>query len=194
MTGKTATDLGFSCECGALRGHITAAGVKSGTRVVCFCHDCRASQIYFGQPDPAPGPVNIFQMSPEAIEIEAGKDNLAAMRLSPNGMYRWYASCCNAPIATTTRSPKHPFAGFDVNRIAKPDNLGPVTTRGFVPQENGKQKHEKVRYAAVGLIKRVISSRLSGSWRKTPFFDAQTSEPVTQPKILTKEERGRLYD
>lgn len=194
MSGTAAKELSFSCDCGALSGRITERGVKSGTNVVCFCHDCRAAQLYFKQPDPAPGPVEIFQMSPEEIEISRGAEHLAVMQLSPKGMLRWYAKCCNAPLATTPLTPKFPFAGVIVKRIADSNNLGPVTTRGFVPGPGGKQSHEKIRYAAMGLLKRVLKSRLSGSWKKTPFFDSETGTPVAQPAILTKEERAAFYD
>ncbi len=194
MTGTAAKDLSFSCDCGALTGHITQQGVKSGTHVVCFCHDCRAAQLYFNQPDPAPGPIEILQMAPEEIVIDTGAEHLAAMQLSPKGMLRWYAKCCSAPLATTPLTPKFPFAGFIVKRIPDASSLGPVTTRGFVPGSNGKQSHEKVRYAAFGLLKRVLKSRLSGSWKQTPFFKSETGAPVAQPTILTKEERAAFYD
>ena len=194
MSGTRGAPLPFSCTCGKLQGQITASGVSSGTHVVCYCRDCRAGQLYFGQPDPAPGPVNIYHLSPEAIQISTGAEYLAAMRLSPKGMYRWYAKCCKAPIATTTTTPKFPFAGFDVNRIADKDRLRPVSTRGFVPQPNGRQKHEKLMSAASGLLGRVIKSRVSGSWRKTPFFDPDTGEPVATPTVLDRAERATYYD
>ncbi|MGI9367395.1 MAG: DUF6151 family protein [Ruegeria sp.] len=194
MTNKTIADLSFSCDCGAFAGHITAAGVKSGTHVVCYCPDCRAGELYFEQPDPAPGPVDIFQMSPDAIEIEKGAENLAAMRLGPNGMYRWYAKCCNSPIATSMTTPQKPFAGFSVRRIADAEKLGPVVTKGSVPNPDGKRKHENVAPAAWALLKRIVSSRVSGRWRKNPFFDTDTGQPIVEPKILTKSERAALYD
>ncbi|WP_299663726.1 DUF6151 family protein [uncultured Ruegeria sp.] len=194
MSCEAVKTLTFSCDCGALSGHITEHGVRSGTHVVCYCHDCRAAQLYFEQPDPAPGPVEIFQMAPEDVKFETGTEHLAAMQLSPKGMLRWYAKCCNAPLATTPLTPKFPFAGFIVKRIPDTNDLGPVTTRGFVPGQDGKQTHEKIRYAAWGLLKRVLKSRLSGSWKKTPFFSSGTGEPVVQPTVLTKEERAAFYD
>ena len=194
MTGKAATDLTFSCTCGALQGHISARGAKSGTHVVCYCHDCRAAQLYFGQPDPAPGPIEILQTTPEDIIIDKGAEHLAAMQLSPRGMLRWYANCCNAPLLTTPGSPRLPFGGFIVNRLADSTPLGPVTTRGFVPATGGKQRHEKLRFAVAGLIKRTIASRLSGRWKTSVFFDPDTGKPAVTPRVLTKKERAAFYD
>ncbi|WP_171236787.1 DUF6151 family protein [Ruegeria sp. HKCCA6837] len=194
MSEPARSGLAFSCRCGSLQGRVSARGVRQGTHVECFCRDCRAAQLYFKQPDPAPGAVDILQMAPEEIEITAGGQFIAAMKLSPNGMLRWYANCCNTPLATTPPSASLPFAGFLVRRITDDTSiLGPVTTRGFVPRPNGKQKHEKIRFAAFGLIRRVAISRLSGRWKNTPFFDKKTSEPVATPVVISKDERAALY-
>ena len=192
--GPAPSSLAFSCTCGALSGEITANGVASGTHVACFCPDCRAGQLYFRHPDPAPGPVDIFQMSPDHIQITRGADNLAVMRLGPKGLLRWYAKCCNAPLATTTDSPKFPFAGFDVKRVAQPERLGPIKSYAHVPQANGKTKHENVAPAVYGLIRRVITARLTGRWRHTPFFDTATCAPTATPVVITRQERAALYD
>jgi len=194
IPGATATSLTFACTCGGLSGEVSAKGMATGTHVVCYCPDCRAGQLYFGQPDPAPGPVDIFQMSPEYIHITKGAENLAVMRLGPKGLFRWYAKCCNAPLATTTSSPKLPFAGFDVARFADPAPLGPVKTRAHVPQGNGKWKHERPGPAVLGMIHRVLGARLSGRWRQNPFFNADTGEPIAPPHVITREERAALYD
>ncbi|MCA0927492.1 DUF6151 family protein [Ruegeria profundi] len=193
MSSTAGEGMAFSCICGALQGRITAAGVQSGTHVGCFCRDCRAAQLYFGQPGPAPGPVDILQMSPEEIRIDKGAEYLALMQLSPKGMLRWYAKCCNAPLATTARTVKVPFAGFIANRFVDPGGLGPITTRGFVPQPDGKQKHENLRYAVVGMLRRLAKSWVSGSWKNTPFFDCDSGEPVAVPIILSKAERAKFY-
>lgn len=194
MSGSAQEGLTFSCQCGALQGRISPRGVRQGTHVECFCHDCRAAQLYFKQPDPAPGPVEIFQIAPDEIETSTGKQYLAAMQLSPKGMLRWYASCCNAPLAATPKSAKFPFAGVIVGRVAGGASaLGPVTTRGFVPQPDGKQKHENPGPAVFGLLRRAAGSRLSGRWKNTPFFDRKTGKPVVTPTVISKTERATLY-
>jgi Family of unknown function (DUF6151) len=185
--------LGFSCGCGALKGHVTAEGVRSGSHVLCYCPDCRAGELCFQQPDPAPGPVDIFQLSPDTVVIDQGAEHLAAIRLSPNGMFRWYAKCCDTPLCTTMKSAKTPFAGMSVDRFDDPDRLGPVVSKGFVPAPDGSRKHETAYRAAWPLIKRMAVARLSGRWKQTPFFDAKTNAPVVEPRVIDKSERAPLY-
>lgn len=193
MAARGTGPLGFSCGCGALKGHDTAEGVKAGTRVNCYCADCRAGELYFQQPDPAPGPVDIFQLSPETVVIDQGAEHLAAIRLSPKGMFRWYANCCNTPICTTLKSAKTPFAGMNAARFETPDLLGPVVSKGFVPKADGSRKHENAYRAAWPLIKRMALSRLSGGWKNTPFFDAGSGAPVVEPQVIDKAKRKALY-
>lgn len=185
--------MGFSCRCGALKGHVTADGLKTGSHVECYCPDCRAGELYFNQPDPAPGPVDIFQLSPDSVVIDRGAEKLAAIRLSPKGMFRWYANCCDTPLCTTLKSAKTPFAGMNTARFDDPGRLGAVVSKGFVPAPDGSRKHESAYRAAWPLIKRMAIARLSGRWKVTPFFDADTGAPVATPRVIDKSERAALY-
>ncbi|PCJ05910.1 MAG: hypothetical protein COB16_14580 [Rhodobacteraceae bacterium] len=187
-----AVDQPFACTCGALRGHVSAHGVKIGTRAVCFCADCRAAVLYLGQPDPAPGPVDIFQTSPDSIEITQGSEHLQVMRLSPKGLLRWYAGCCNTPLANTLARPTLPFAGLHSNRFTNKDALGKIRARGFVPQPGKPPKTTGAAAMVLGIFKRMATSRMSGHWKQTPFFDIDSRQPVTKPTILSKEQRAKL--
>ncbi|MVO16913.1 DUF6151 family protein [Parasedimentitalea huanghaiensis] len=189
----TAVQQAFSCKCGTLRGHVTAQGMKTGTRVVCFCPDCRAVQLYHKQPDPAPGPVDLFQVSPDTIEISQGTDCLQLLQLSPKGTLRWYASCCGTPFANTLAKPGLPFAGLLSDNFANQDALGKIRARAFVPQPGKPSKTTGAAVMALGIISRMATSRMSGRWRQTPFFNIETGEPVAEPKIPTKEERAKFY-
>jgi len=185
--------LEFSCSCGQLQGQITAAAIAKGARAVCYCADCRAGELYLEQPDPAPGPVDLFQTAPDGITITIGAQNLAALRLSPRGPLRWYASCCNSPLCNTLGTPKLAFVAMQAARVTEPDRFGPVRIKGFVPQPDGKTKTQGMARMVVGLASLMFSAGLSGRWRQTPFFDADTGKPVAEPTLLSKEERRRLY-
>lgn len=185
--------LGFSCSCGQLHGHIAPEAAESGLHLVCYCRDCRAAELYFKQPDPAPGPVDLFQTTPDSITVTAGAQNLGLFRLSPRGTMRWYATCCDTPLFNTTPSAKFPFAGLRVATMAEPDRIGPVVSKAFAPRPGGKSKHEGISRMAWGVITRMLAARLSGRWRQTPFFDIETGKPVANPTIPSKEERAALY-
>lgn len=182
----------FSCNCGAFRGHLSAAGVTGGTRAVCFCQSCRENELAHGQPDPAPEPVDLFQTTPDAITITEGAGHLQLLRLSPKGILRWYAGCCGTPFANTTAKRSFPFAGLRADLFADKEALGKVRARAFVPQGPGKPpKTEGAARMAYGILSRMLAAFLSGSWKTTPFFKADGT-PAAEPRILSKEERAAL--
>ncbi|MDE4173624.1 DUF6151 family protein [Phaeobacter sp. PT47_59] len=179
----------FSCTCGGLQGHIAPEALKTGTHIACYCADCRANEIYHGRPDPAPDPVELFQLSPDAIHITKGAENLRLMRLGPKGLFRWYAGCCGTPFANTLKTPGLPFAGMRTNLFAQPEIFGKITTRAFMPRP-GKPPLTKGALSMVyGLFTRMVAARLSGRWKETPFFDIETGRPICEPIVLSKAER-----
>lgn len=184
--------LVFSCNCKALRGEVSAQGIKGGTRVVCYCADCRANELYHGQPDPAPDPVDLIQLAPDSISITQGAEHLKAIRLGPRGPLRWYAACCGTPLANTLAKPTLPFAGMRSDVFQDKPALGKIRARAFIPAA-GKQSRTKGGGAmAWGILSRMIASRLSGRWRETPFFNAETGKPVAEPATLSKDQRAKL--
>lgn len=70
--------------------------------------------------------------------------------------------------------------------------LGPVVARAFMRQPGGKDKHQGLSKFILGTAKRVLRGRLTGSWKRTPFFDTETMTPVATPRVLTSEERATL--
>ncbi|WP_278920864.1 DUF6151 family protein [Pseudophaeobacter profundi] len=182
----------FSCNCGRLAGHISAEGRKSGLRLLCFCQDCRAAELYHNQPDPVDG-VDLFQLAPHAITLTQGAEHLQLMRLGPKGLYRWYADCCGTPFANTLAKPQLAFAGMRSDLFENPDCLGKVRARSAVPQPGKPPRNEGMMRMVYGIFSRMITARLSGMWRQTPFFDSTSGQPVTKAKVLSKEERASLH-
>ena len=115
----------MACDCGALRGHGIDLNPGTGRHLICMCKDCQAFARFLGREEilDQNGGTEIFQITPAQIRLEAGLDHLAAMRLGPKGAVRWYASCCNTPIANTTHMPGIPFAGVFCTFI-KPRGTG----------------------------------------------------------------------
>lgn len=185
-------DLKFACNCKTLRGTLIGVTARNGNRVDCYCHDCRAAEVYAGQPDPAPGPVGVFQYAPDKVHIDAGEAQLAVFSFSDKGVLRWQAQCCGAPLFNTLRSPKIAFVGVRTDRLEDDTALGPVTTRAFVRKANGKRGHEGFGNALFNFASNALTARITGRWKTTPFFDAATGEPVSKVHVVNEAERAAL--
>jgi len=134
--------------------------------------------------------VAIFQTTSDRIRIETGQDELALMQLSPNGLFRWYAACCDTQMFNTLRSPRSGFAGIFVARLAEPGPLGPVIGEGSVPGTGSKTRHRNITRIIWRFLKRSLAARLSGRWRQTPFFDAD-GVPVAKARLAPRPEATR---
>ena len=109
------TEVAFTCECGSLEGIAHGVSPRTGNHCVCYCVDCQCFARYLDRADEVlddNGGTAIFQLSAGKVEITKGQEHLACMRLSPNGLMRWYARCCNSPVANTLESTALPFAGM----------------------------------------------------------------------------------
>ena len=181
--------LAFSCDCKAVRGHLQAGAAARGVHAVCYCRDCRAAELWLGRPDPAPGPVDVFQTTPDMIRFQSGTDRLGLLRLSPKGLMRWYATCCATPMFNTLRSPRLAFVGLLADRLDDTAALGPLIGRAFLPGTGGKTyRHEGFNRIGFRIAKMMLAANLSGKWRQTPFFDA-VGTPTAPAHVISREER-----
>ena len=182
-------DLRFRCECGAVTGHVAVASPAAGNHVVCHCADCRASAIHLGRPDPgAAKGTGLWQTTPDCVAVETGAENLAIQQLSPKGLYRWYASCCNTPMFNTLRAPRLAFVGIPTDRLSETAPLGPLIGRAFLKGQNGKYRHQGFNRIGFRIAKMMLAANLSGAWRQTPFFDP-AGRPTAPAHVLTRDER-----
>ncbi|WP_299966968.1 DUF6151 family protein [uncultured Roseobacter sp.] len=190
------TDVGFSCGCGTLKGIVQDASPRSSCHLVCYCRDCRAFARHLGQVDKLEpgGGSPLVQVLPAKIEITQGADQIACLRLSPKGLHRWYAACCNTPLANTVGSPKVPLAGMWRPQFARHDAFGPVVTNGFTKAAlpGGPRRDKGLVRMLGGLVRRSLSAYLNGSVRQNPFFDA-AGAPVVQPVLISAEDRAAAY-
>jgi hypothetical protein len=121
------------------------------------------------------------------------------MSLSDHGMLRWYASCCNTPIGNTPRDFKTPYVGLiesclKSNSPSLEESFGPVRMVLNTKSARGRVKSTPVRnlVAMLGLMRSVIGTRLSGTYKRNPFFRTGAGTPVARPRELTKAERERI--
>lgn len=201
MSGASPRDLQLQCRCGTVRAIAHGVTPQMGNHCVCYCDDCQAFPKALGRPDvvDANGGTDIFQLSQARLEFTHGLDRVAWLRLTPKGTARWYASCCNTPIGNTLATPGVPFVGVIRAFIREPagDALGPIRARVFrefatgdvaaIPPDNQSRWTMLARLAVL-----IISWRLRGDHRRSPFFDAASGAPLKAPRILTEAERAAL--
>lgn len=198
------SDISLRCFCGELEGVATRVSPAVGTHVVCYCDDCQTFQHAIGQAERVldeHGGTEIFQMSAGQLSISKGLERLSCLRLSPKGVVRWYASCCNAPIGNTMDRPTLPFVGlvatcFDRSgdTAAVSRALGPLKKGVFGKHALGDTSdlyaHDGVPFAAIGgFLVKLVRWRLRGDHKRSPFFDRDSGELIAEPWVLSKEER-----
>lgn len=183
-------DVPFTCRCGKLQG--TLRDVGWGNHARCFCQSCRAADIHTGAPDPGDDGITIYQTTPDKIRFQSGQDQLTVFSFGPKNLLRWQASCCGALMFNTLRAPKMPFAALRTDRINDPAMLGPVASRGFIPVDGGKHRHEGIGALVAGMLWRAFIGRITGRWKQTPFFDTDTLQPVAEVQVLPKGETTKI--
>ena len=101
--------LALRCRCGQVKGIVSTD--RAYVRATCYCKDCQAYGHFLGtEVLDAAGGTEVAAALPAAIRFDGGLEHLACMSLSPKGIYRWYASCCDTPIGNTPRDPAYPSA------------------------------------------------------------------------------------
>ena len=109
----------LQCRCGEVRGVVTDVSPNTVNRVVCYCDDCQAFLHHLGRADllDAHGGSDIVQIAPASLSFVHGKERIVGLRLTPKGLYRWYASCCKTPLGNAV-GPAIPFVGIVVQAFA----------------------------------------------------------------------------
>jgi hypothetical protein len=191
----------LSCRCGSLQGSV--ARTDRANHGVCYCRSCQAYAHFLGSPRDVLdqlGGTDVVATIPKFVTFSKGRQFLACMSLSPNGLLRWYASCCNTPVGNTPRNYRVSFVGLVHNCLENAGipveaSFGPVRMRahrygakGEAPSMPWRTFTSVLRFGAS-----LASARLGGGYRVTPFFDA-SGTPIVQPGVLTQPERERLFN
>ncbi len=198
-----AIDIPLRCRCGKLRGVAREVSGDGGNRVVCHCDDCQTWIHHLdGRAEwlDANGGTEVFQLSPARIELSEGVDQLRCKQLQAGSLMRWYAACCDTPIANTLGNAQLPFAGIvhacmdheGVGR-SRDEALGPVRAHVFGRFATGDraslEAHDRAPLSLfLRILIQVLSWRLRGDHRRSPFFDAETLQPICAPEVLAPDE------
>jgi hypothetical protein len=194
-------ELELSCRCGAVRGRVTRATPHSVNRILCYCDDCQAYVHWLQRADllNPQGGSDIVQVPPASLRFERGHEHLRALRLSPKGMYRWYASCCNTPVGNTPQ-PSLPFVGILAQSfVGGPGRLetlvGPARGTFMGKFAVGELPAGPARFP-IGVVLRFVTSllrwRLTGQTWPHPFFERETGSARYPVTVLTPSERDAL--
>ncbi len=201
-----ANTLPIRCHCGSVRASADIDHHHT-RRAVCYCRDCRMFAHFLERADAIldrHGGTEVVQMSQGRLRLEAGRDRLACMRLSPGGLLRWYAGCCRTPIGNIPANRHLPYLGlvdacidYQASGDTPESLLGPIdcrvnahdpeVRRMYVDAHEGIPPGTLVRVAS-----RVLGWRLRGDHHHSPFFDPTSGLPITEPRILTANERAAL--
>ena len=190
----------LQCRCGTLRGQVDNG--RAANRVVCYCKDCQAFAHFLGRPSEIldeRGGSEIVQVLPRLITFTQGIGSLACMRLTPKGLLRWYAACCNTPLGNTLATPKFSFIGLVHNCLdgsGEPLEVafGPIRAWVHTQSAKGDPKPVTRGMAAAGswFLKTVLRARFSGDYKQTPFFHRETGLPIASAKVLSPEEHANI--
>ncbi len=183
-------DIKLSCRCGSIKGvahHITP---QLGSRIVCFCDDCQEFADYIDDQEKTLddfGGTEIYQLPINHVEIIAGQEQLKCMHLKPKGLHRWYAGCCNTPLANTMGA-NMPFIGLIHNFIDdKPSHdihLGPIL--GYLFSKNKRPADHppsKAFSTILRIIYKILLWRIKKLNRPSSFFD-NNGHAITDITIL----------
>jgi hypothetical protein len=190
----------LACRCGTLQGRVLAPRRAMG-RGVCYCLDCQAYAHALGHPrdvlDPMGG-TDVVAVTPSHVIVDRGRDALACLALGPRGLLRWHTRCCATPVANTPRDWRVAYAGLVHNALASGGALdvafGPARSHVNTGSAHGKPGSTPWRTLGVvaAALAKAGAARVSGSYRRSPFFDAG-GKPIAEPRILTRDERDAAY-
>jgi len=190
----------LQCRCGTIKGQVQ--NPRSANRAVCYCKDCQAFAHFLGRPGEIldeQGGSDILQVLPKLITFTGGAGSLTCMRLTPKGLVRWYAACCNTPIGNTLATPKFSFIGLVHNCLdgsGEPleEAFGPV--RAWVNTQSARADPKPATRGMAGagawFLRTVLWARCNGDYKQTPFFHKDTGLPIASPKVLSPAEHASL--
>ncbi|WP_437693371.1 DUF6151 family protein [Sorangium sp. So ce176] len=197
------TDVELQCRCGEIHGWLRDASPSTSNRVVCYCDDCQAFLHHLGRAEllDERGGSDIVQVAPSMISFDRGSELVAALRLTPKGLYRWYASCCKTPLGNSL-TPSVPFIGIVTELLQQAPSARPCDEVFGAPRGRilGKfaigepppgSLKPNVRLLA-HTIRKLIRWKLRGNAWPHPFFDRASGNPKYAVTVLSTAERDAL--
>lgn len=192
------------CECGKFCIEISSYPDGTPGRLKCYCDDCQTFLYYIQRSDllDEHGGSEIIPFFPSDVRILSGVDHLQCIRLMPYGMFRFYTSCCNMPVANT--DPKRAWMGFHKKFLSGKNSekidqdLGSIKASimgkyaiGSIPKDVPKKINLKGIMAVMPFM---IKGFLGKKAKPSPFFLKDNKVPIVNPYILTTEQLRRAKE
>ena len=107
---------------------------------------------------------------------------------------RWYSACCNTAVGNTAPNYRLSFVGLIHDGLANSTqtldaSFGPALMRVNTQSAAGEPKPKSA--GAFGAVMRLggmmLKARVTGAYRRTPFF-SDDGAPIAQPKVLSADE------
>ncbi|WP_169542881.1 DUF6151 family protein [Sneathiella aquimaris] len=183
----------IQCQCGKVQAQLTGFPRHTPGRLVCYCNDCQNFLEKINRTDLLDeyGGTEVIPVYPSEIEILKGKEFLRCNRLTPEGLNRWTADCCNSPIANTKSN--FPWAGLmhSVFTVEDPNflqNFGPIRARimGQYAKNNPAFKISD-KISLLDMLKVfpfILKGKILKKHKHSPFFEDDGTTPVSPPKLL----------
>jgi hypothetical protein len=203
MRGAMSRDVELQCRCGQVHGWLRDASPGTVNRVVCYCKDCQAYAHHLGRADllDEHGGSDIVQVAPSTIAFDRGGEQVAAVRLTDKGLYRWHARCCKTPLGNTL-TPGLPFVGVVTELFLQAPGARPCDEVFGAPRGRSFGKHAIGEPPPgslkpnVGMIVRMVGKflgwKLRGKTWPHPFFERASGEPKYPVTVLSPAERDAL--
>lgn len=183
----------LQCQCGSLSGEVS--NTHFSIHAVCYCKDCTSYAFHLGAQERVLNTMrgtDIVATQSNNVIFTKGIENLACMSLSPNGLLRWYAKCCNTPIANTPRDWRVPYVGLVHACLEKPLEKSFPPVQMHVGTKNAKGKPPSTGLtqivAILGFMPKIMWARIVGSYKQTPYFSL-SGQPRVEVIVLSREER-----
>jgi hypothetical protein len=192
----------IQCECGAFRAQLRNFPHNTPGRLACYCDDCQTFAHHLNRADllDGAGGTEVIPVYPAEIQIDAGLEVLKCLRLSPGGLYRWYANCCSTPVANVR--PGFPWVGLvhRVFTVKDPSYLdrtfGVIKSRIMGRYARGTPPSgtaEKIDFKGfVTVMPFIIKGLLMGKAKRSPFFAEDGRTPIVPAIVLSLQERSAI--
>jgi hypothetical protein len=181
-----------------VRGVVHEVSPGTVNHVTCYCDDCQTYAAFLGTDGivDAWGGTDIVQVGPARMRIVEGSDSLRCVRLSPKGLFRFYAPCCRVPVGNSL--PNMPFVGVSRALLAVEPSASDAWL-GPAPGIQGRFAHGAAPSTVSAKISPAVAARTVArlaTWylvarRPSPLFD-ERGQPIVTPEVLTKDRREAL--